>query len=138
MGSNVEIGGNVKIFGQGHIVLGNDVWLGRGAELTVPAGASVVIGNSVDIGPNVKFMCGGHKLGSSKRRAGKGTSENIEIQDGCWIGTEVLILGGVCIQHGSVVAAGSVVVSGSYPANVLLAGSPARIVKSLLGGPEPE
>lgn len=130
LGNHVSIGNHIKIYSQGDIKIESNVWLGRGAEFTVPSGVSVVIGNSVDIAPNVKFMCGSHDIASSSRRAGKGRADNIKIADGVWIGTEVVILGGVVIGPGSVIGAGAVILPGSYPPDVLLAGVPARIVKS--------
>jgi maltose O-acetyltransferase len=54
----------------------------------------------------------------------------VTIADGCWIGARALILGGVTIGPGSVIAAGSVVVS-DVPENVLAAGVPARARRAL-------
>jgi maltose O-acetyltransferase len=52
------------------------------------------------------------------------------INDGCWIGAGSRILGGVNIGPGAVVAAGSIVTC-DVPANVLVAGVPARVKKNL-------
>jgi acetyltransferase-like isoleucine patch superfamily enzyme len=52
------------------------------------------------------------------------------IQDNVWIGMNAVILKGVTIGENSVVAAGAVV-SKSVPANVVVAGNPAVIVKQL-------
>lgn len=131
LGDHVSIGNHIKIYSQGNIKIESNVWLARGAEFTVPGGASVLIGDSVDIAPNVKFMCGSHDIASSARRAGKGRADSIKIGDGVWIGTEVVILGGVVIGSGSVIGAGAVILPGSYPPDVLLAGVPAHIVKTL-------
>ena len=84
---------------------------------------------NVDVAPYVKFQCGSHHVGSSFRRAGAGHSQSITVGDGCWIGMSSLILGGAHIGSGTVVAAGSVVLAGTYPENVLLAGVPAKIHK---------
>lgn len=51
----------------------------------------------------------------------------VTIGDDVWIGAHVIILKGAHIGNGSVVAAGSVVCSGRYPDNALLAGNPARV-----------
>ena len=55
----------------------------------------------------------------------------IEIGNGTWIGTNATILTETKIGSGCVVAADSVVISGEYPDNSLLAGVPARVKKAL-------
>ena len=55
----------------------------------------------------------------------------IRIGDDVWIGAGVIILKGVSIGHGSIVAAGAVVTKGEYPDRSILAGNPAKIVKSI-------
>lgn len=52
----------------------------------------------------------------------------IEIQDDVWIGHSAILTKGVTIHRGSVVASGSVVVS-DVPANTLVAGNPAEVVR---------
>jgi acetyltransferase-like isoleucine patch superfamily enzyme len=54
----------------------------------------------------------------------------VRILDNVWIGMNAIILKGVTIGENSVVAAGSVV-SKSVPANVVVAGNPAVVVKQL-------
>ncbi len=54
----------------------------------------------------------------------------VRISDNVWIGMNAIILKGVTIGENSVVAAGSVV-SKSVPANVVVAGNPAIVVKQL-------
>jgi acetyltransferase-like isoleucine patch superfamily enzyme len=54
------------------------------------------------------------------------------IEDDCWIAANVVILAGVTIGKGSVVAAGSVV-NEDVPAFSVVAGVPARVIKSRLG-----
>ncbi|MFE8729811.1 DapH/DapD/GlmU-related protein, partial [Aeromonas hydrophila] len=61
---------------------------------------------------------------------GEGVALPISIGDGCWIGADVLIIGGVTIGKGVVVAAGSVVTR-DIPDNVLVAGVPAVIKRRL-------
>lgn len=57
-------------------------------------------------------------------------SAPIRIEDKVWIGMDVLVLKGVTIGEGSVVAARSVVTK-SAPPHSLIAGNPARVIKSL-------
>ncbi len=58
-------------------------------------------------------------------------SKPILIGDDCWIGANVTILKGVEIGNGCIVAAGSVVTSGKFADNSLIAGNPAKFVKEL-------
>lgn len=77
------------------------------------------------------LCCVGHEIGSQEKRAGAQKYEPIKIGDGCWIGANSTILGGVTIGAGSVVAAGAVVVR-DIEENCVYAGVPARKVKELL------
>ena len=51
------------------------------------------------------------------------------IEDDVWIGARAILLKGVTIGSGSIVAAGSVVTR-SMPGNSIVAGVPARVVRS--------
>jgi acetyltransferase-like isoleucine patch superfamily enzyme len=55
----------------------------------------------------------------------------IQIGDNVWIGWNCTILKGVEIGDNSIVAAGSVVTSGHYPSNSIIAGNPAKVIKNL-------
>jgi acetyltransferase-like isoleucine patch superfamily enzyme len=59
------------------------------------------------------------------------TSSAIDIGDDVWLGAGAIILKGVTLGDGCVVASGSVVTSGSYPPRSLLAGNPAKIIREL-------
>ena len=52
----------------------------------------------------------------------------VKIEDDCWIAANSIILAGVTVGKGSVVAAGSVV-SSDVPPYSVVAGVPARIIK---------
>jgi acetyltransferase-like isoleucine patch superfamily enzyme len=59
------------------------------------------------------------------------THKGIAIGKNCWIGAKATILDGVKIGNNSIVAAGAVVTEGEYEDFSLLAGVPARKIKSL-------
>lgn len=58
-------------------------------------------------------------------------AESITIGDSVWLGANVTILKGAKIGNGCIVAANSVVTRGLYPDNTVLAGTPARVIKTL-------
>ena len=92
--------------------------------------AQIVIGNEVMIAMNVNLCAISHDIGNANRRAGKSYIKKIEIEDGCWVGANVVILPGVTIAKGCVIAAGSVV-NKNTEQNGLYVGVPARRIKTL-------
>ena len=52
------------------------------------------------------------------------------IEKGVWIAAGAIIIGGVTVGAHSVVAAGSVVTK-DVPANTLVGGNPARVIRSI-------
>lgn len=127
----VKFCGRAWIYGRGSLSIGAHTWLSPGTKVFTHVEAAIYIGAQCDIGPNVAFITGGHAIGPPSRRAGVGTANAIKIGDGCWIGAHSVILGGVSIGPGSVIAAGSVVTK-TIPANTLAAGVPARVKRQLL------
>jgi acetyltransferase-like isoleucine patch superfamily enzyme len=57
--------------------------------------------------------------------------EPVEIGDDVWVGANATILKGVTIGSGSIVATGAVVTRGTYPPRSIIAGNPARVVKTI-------
>ena len=92
--------------------------------------ARVTIGNNVFIGPNVGIYTAGHPLDKERRNQGLEYAYPITIGNNVWIGAQVCVLPGVTIGDNSVIGAGSVVTK-SIPANVLAAGNPCRIIRSI-------
>jgi acetyltransferase-like isoleucine patch superfamily enzyme len=82
------------------------------------------------VGARVLFLTSGHEIGPSERRAGPVHSSPITVEDGCWIGAGSILLPGVTIGRGSIVAAGSVVTKDVAP-DTLVGGIPARPIREL-------
>ena len=77
-----------------------------------------------------------HRLEPSRRHE-RPTPRPVQIEDDVWIGAQAIVLRGVRIGYGSVVAAGSVVTR-SVPAMSVVAGNPARVVRRIQdSGPAP-
>jgi maltose O-acetyltransferase len=129
--SGVSFCGRGWIYGRGRVVLGRDTWLSPGVIFHSHLAAPIVIGTACDIAPGVAFIPGGHAMGPADRRAGEGLAKPIDVGDGTWIGAHSIILGGVTIGRGCMIAAGSVVTR-DVPDNTLVAGVPARFKRQLL------
>ena len=89
------------------------------------------IGDDVMIGPNVSIITAGHPLDPLQRRSIT-IGKPIVIERNVWIAAGATIIGGVTVGENSVVAAGSVVTK-DVPPNSLVAGNPARFIRSVIG-----
>ena len=92
--------------------------------------APIHIGRSCDVGMEVMFCSSSHEIGPASRRAGRYIAKPITVEDGCWIGSRAMLLPGVRVGAGCVVAAGAIVTSDCEP-NSLYAGVPARRIRDL-------
>ena len=93
----------------------------------------IVVGERVRVAMEVMLCTSGHELGTETKRAGDYTSAPIAVGDGAWLGTRTLVLPGVTIGAGCVVAAGAVVAEDLEP-HGLYAGVPARRIRDLPAG----
>jgi len=92
--------------------------------------ASIEIGDDVQIGPNVQLLTPMHPIDPDTRRAKWEAAEPIVIEGNVWLGGGVIVLPGVTIGENTVVGAGTIVTK-DLPPNVVAAGNPARVVRSL-------
>jgi acetyltransferase-like isoleucine patch superfamily enzyme len=115
--------------------------VGRGFKLGEASGISdyfhigcsggVYIGDNVIIGPMFTAHSQEHHFNSAELIRNAGTHESaVYVSDNCWIGARVTLLAGTRIGPNTVIAAGAVV-RGEHAGNELLAGIPARQVKTL-------
>jgi acetyltransferase-like isoleucine patch superfamily enzyme len=97
--------------------------------VTITAASLVLIGDDVKIGSFAAITdSGGHEV-----EGGGGVKvEQVIIEDNVWIGRGAFILPGVKVGANSVVGAGSVVTS-EVPADTVVGGAPARIIRRLNG-----
>ena len=130
LGRNVRFCGRSWIYGRGDLLIGDETWISPGAIIFTHESVAINIGARCDIGPGVEFITGSHDIGTSLRRAGNGHAKAIIVGDGVWIGAKSIILGGVTIGSGSIIAAGSLV-RFDVPPNSLVAGVPAEVKRSL-------
>lgn len=107
------------------------------AECLMDCSASITIDHHVFIGQRVQLITGRHEIGTAGRRASHLDPQPIRIHTGSWIGAGAIILPGVTIFEGSIVAAGAVV-SKDVPPNYIVAGVPARCIRELSPDPLPD
>ena len=88
----------------------------------------ITIEDGVLIAPKVSLLTEGHSISPSERHGL--VPKSIHIKKNVWIGANATILQGVTIGENSVVAAGSVV-SKDVPDNVVVGGTPAKIIKKI-------
>jgi acetyltransferase-like isoleucine patch superfamily enzyme len=106
---------------------GENVFVNQGCTFMDKGG--IQIGNGVMIAPKVSLITGGHPLPRAERREYLSFAP-IVIEDDVWIGTAAVVTQGVTIGTGAVVAAGAVVTR-DVPANTVVAGVPARVIKTV-------
>jgi len=130
MGQNAQIAENVYV-GSNKLEMGKETYVNVGSFLD--GSEKIIIEDYVRVGPYVKLLTGTHKYRNSviRRRTEDGTlSKPVKIKKGCWIGLGAIILPGITVAEGCIVAAGSVVIRDTKP-NGLYAGNPAKRVKDL-------
>jgi len=112
------------------IEIGNDVGM---SGATICAQTRISVGDRVAIGNNTTITdTDFHPLDPEVRRVDSlaAASEEVVVEDDCFIGMDALILKGTRIGRGAVVGAGSVV-SGVIPSRAVVAGNPARVIREL-------
>ncbi|MDF0597307.1 sugar O-acetyltransferase [Psychromarinibacter halotolerans] len=123
------LGDNAMIEAPFHCAYGVNIHIGDGVYLnafcTVLDTARVEIGARSLLGPGVHIYCADHHHDAAKRAEGLERALPVTIGADVWIGGRAVILPGVTIGDGALVAAGAVV-SRDVPANGKVAGVPAR------------
>jgi acetyltransferase-like isoleucine patch superfamily enzyme len=137
---------NVYVGASSFLSIGHSVSIGPGVNIIVKDKAKLSIGNNtyftsdlhiesvhcIEIGNDCAISWGVTMIDDDHHqvipeKAGS-TAKKIKVGDHVWIGCNVTILKGSEIGDNSIVAAGSVV-KGSFPANSMIAGNPAKVVK---------
>lgn len=111
-----------------NLTMGDDVDLAKDVLITTDGG--VFIGDRVLIGYRTQILSKNHAVPALPGKIfGKGhVKKSVSIDDDVWIGAGCIILPGVKIGEGAVVAAGSVVTK-NVPDFCYVAGVPAKIIK---------
>lgn len=115
----------------GPTILTKNTFLGGNVHfngLVVSGGGKVTIGNNFHSGSDCLFICQNHNFDSGAAIPYDNTyiHKDIEIAANVWLGSRVIILGGVKIGEGAIIQAGSCVVS-NIPPYAIAGGHPAKV-----------
>lgn len=130
--TGVELDASVHVFTPLNINYGRNTRIGKNVFINFDCVfldlGGITIEDNVMLAPRVSLLSEGHPVSPAERHAlvpGK-----ILIRKNAWIGANATILPGVTIGENSIVAAGAVV-NKDVPDNVVVAGIPAKVIKSI-------
>lgn len=114
--------------GQGGVRLGNRVEINNFSIVNGTGG--VDIGDDTLIGPGVRIISYQHRYAAGQTIRSQPTEgKPIRIGRDCWIGANAVLLAGVTVGDGAVVAAGAIVTK-DVPSGAIVAGVPAIVKKT--------
>lgn len=99
-------------------------------NVTILDRAEVHIGDNVLLAPGVLITTVNHAMNAAERRENICVAMPVVLGDDVWVGGNATILPGVHIGNNVIVAAGAVV-NRDVPDNCLVAGVPARVIRTL-------
>lgn len=125
-GRYVIVGRKFNADGWSNITIGNHVSFGENTMIMTTR-ANVIIGDHVMFAPNVSIITGGHRIDLigrfmdmvSEQEKKPEDDQDIVFEGDNWIGANVIILKGVSVGFGSVVAAGAVVTKDVPPYSIV-------------------
>lgn len=125
-------GQNVNIERLADFGLGSNISIGDRSNIGIRCRVRgpLKIGKDVMMGPEVVILGESHRYDRTDIPMifqGSEESKLTEIDDDVWIGTRAIILNGVKINKGSIIAAGAVVTK-DVPAFTIVGGVPAKII----------
>lgn len=125
IGKNVRVAAGCKLYINGSLQIGDNTFINP--NTFVLSNCAVKIGNNCAISWNCQLIDDDvHKIVLNGEK--KISSAAIEIGNRVWIGANSVIMKGVKIGDGAVVAAGSVVTKDVAP-KTLVGGSPAKLIR---------
>lgn len=120
---SVGFGSDIRIFNNATLTIGSGYLNGF---VQIVCDKSIQIGEGVAIARDVIIRdTDAHKIEDGKHQK----SKEVVIGNHVWIGTRAIIMKGVHIGDGAIIAAGAIVTK-DVPANSIVAGVPAKIIKS--------
>lgn len=106
------------------ILIGNNIFIGTNCEFNIKK--KITIGDNVLIASGCKFIDHDHGIDKSKLiRIQDGPEAEITIEEDVWLGTNVIVLKGITIEKGAIIAAGAIV-NKNVPSYEIWGGVPAK------------
>ena len=148
IGPRTMVRGEIFVFAHGGCVtIGSDCYIGENSRIW--SGGAVTIGDHVLVSHNVSIMDNlTHPIDAHARRAQVRAiyqsghpaqidldDQPVTIADDAWIGAHAIVLRGVTVGKGAIVAAGAVVTK-DVPPYTVVAGNPARVIRTVTGPEE--
>lgn len=118
-GSSIHLNCFINRF---NVVIGKNTAINRRCYLDGRGG--IKIGNNVSVSPEVHLITAQHEVNDPNF---KYITNSIELEDYVWIGTRAIILPGVTLGKGCVVASGAVVTK-SFDEYSIIGGVPAKLI----------
>jgi maltose O-acetyltransferase len=128
IGSGTYFHGGTHFTNPRNLTIGDDCFVNRNCYFDLES--SITIGDSVVLGHGTTLITTHHRLGPSQRRSGAFYGEPVQIEDGAWLGANVILMPGVSVGPGAVVGAGSLVRTDVEP-DTVVGGVPARLLGNL-------
>lgn len=132
-GANLQVAPGVKIFNPGMVSVGDECFIGAGTRMYA-WNERITIGNQVLIAADVLIMTRNHQHVTRDLPMAEQDYENapVTIEDDVWIGFRAIILAGVTIGRGSIIASNAVVTKDVAPYSIV-GGVPARLISKRTG-----
>ncbi len=138
IGPNFYAGMRVQLWAKNSLIIGKNFYIGRDSQIEADCsiGDNVIFGNNVAIVG--KYDHHYQQLGVPIRMASrirdehynwKGLSSKTSIEDDVWVGYGAIIMSGITIKKGCIIAAGAVVTKSTEPYSIY-GGNPAKKIAS--------
>ena len=130
---------NFRVYGTIKLVDANSFNFGTGLRLNygcyINATGGIKVGDNVTLSSGSKIISSTiclDKFKSKSRSRDYHDTKSVSLGDNVWLGANAIVLPGVSISGSNVIIASGAIVTKSFEeSNVIIAGNPARIIKSI-------
>jgi len=126
-GRDFQAAAGARLVGLENLSVGDHVYLAPGS--VVLAAADVTLADEVMLAYGAVVTDGDHTAAGGSYRFGPRRNAPVRVERGTWIGANAVVLAGVTVGAGTLVAAGAVA-SRDLPAGCVAGGSPARVIRA--------